>query len=281
MRFAAALIALGVAARLLTWDPIAHGDRARHVKVTLVGGAAAVAVAAVARRQLGPRSRAPLLWSCAVLLAADVPHYARFAHPIARGGSLVAVAVDLRDRTSVPPELEVVTSGAGSARVAAGALTLESPAGSTAYVTARVPAPPDAQRNWLLPVGLLERERRERVEWRGAIRRTGAFFVIAELRRLLLQSVGAGLHVTYPDERDQMRGFEVALSAVGDGNYHDWVVERSPSHVAVTVDGQRVWSAAPREPITQVRLGESRSDPQHGGTLALERASYAVSLVRS
>lgn len=281
MRLAAALIALGVVARLLTWNPVAHGDRARHVKVTLVGGAAAAVVAIGARAQLGPRTRSPLFWATAAMIAADATHYGRLAHPVSRGAPLISVGGDLGDEASLRRGWDVDIRGFGSARVSSDSLLLESPSGSGASIAARVPPVPDAQRNWLLPVGLLERERGERVAWRAAIYRTGDFYVVAELRRLLVQAVSYGIHVTYPDERDQLRGHEIPHPAVHDGIVHEWVVERTPRQVVLTLDGRQIWSAVPREPITQVRLGESKTDPSHGGAMRLERATYAVSLERA
>ena len=281
MRLAAALIALAVAARLLTWDAIAHGDRARHLRVTLVGGAAATAVALGARGLLGPASRAAFLWAGAVLLVGDLTHYARFAHPITRGAPLLTVDADLRTDETLRRTWDVETSGAGSARVSGGVLQLESPPGSSAFIIARLPSLPDAQRNCFLPVGLLERERSERLQWRGSVRRTGDFYVVAELRRLLIQAVSYGLHVTYPDEREQLRGYEIAHPAVADGAPHDWLIERTPRHVALSIDGRQIWSAAPREPLSQVRLGETKQDSQHAGSARIERVSYAVSLDRS
>ena len=279
MRLAAALLAFAVTARLLTWEPIAHGDRSRHIRVTFLGGAAAAAVAAGARALAGRSSSAPIVWTAAVLLAADVPHYARFAHPVTRGAPLVSVPIDLRDEASLRRSWDVETSGAGAARVSGGILTLESPPGASAFVIARVPALPDPRRNWFLPVSLLERERTERLEWRGAVSRTGTFYVIAELRRLLIQAVSYGLHVTYPDEREQLRGHEIPLPAASEAQ--DWLIERTTARVSLSVDGRQLWSAPSREPLSQIRLGETKQDPQHAGSLRLERLSYAVLLDRS
>ena len=281
MRLAAALVVLAVASRLVTWDPIAHGNRARHVRVTLVGGVAAAAVALGARALIGPTSRAPLLWIAGVVLAADLAHYSRLLHPIARGAPVVTAGADLRDDTALRRTWDVETSGAGTARVTGGALTLESPPGASAFLASRVPSLPDAQRNWLLPVGLLERERTERLAWRAAVHRTGDFYVIAELRRLLIQSVPYGIHVTYPDERDQLRGHEIALSAAADGGPHDWLIERTATQVALSIDGRPVWSAAAREPITQARLGETKRDTAHAGSMRIEQVFFAIALDRS
>ena len=281
MRLAAALIALAVAARLVTWDPIAHGDRARHVRVTLVGGVAAAAVALGARALSSPPSRAPLLWAAAVLLTADLTHYSRRLHPIARGAPIITVDADLRDDAALRRTWDVETSGAGAARLSGGALLLESPPGASAFIAARIPTLPDAQRHWLLPVGLLERERTERIAWRAIVRRTGDFYVIAELRRLLIQAVSYGLHVTYPDQREQLRGHEITHSAAADGSPHDWLLERTTAQIVLSVDGRQVWSAAAREPITQARLGESKRDPQHAGSMRIERVSFAIALDRS
>jgi hypothetical protein len=46
------------------------------------------------------------------------------------------------------------------------------------------------------------------------------------------------------------------------------------------VDGNRTWAAPQRGPLRQVKLGETKIDPNHGGTIRLENAGYASYLER-
>jgi hypothetical protein len=276
----AGIIAVSLLLRLLTWSELADGGQARYVKTTLFGGAAAAVVWLLMRIQVPSTSPVPLLSAAAVLLAGDAIHYVRLANPIARGGPIVAVAATFPDEATARRQWDLETSGAGRVRVEGGALVLESPPGATAYAQARLGQVPDVRVNWWLPVGLAERERDERLTWRAAVQRTHGFYVVAELRSLLIQAVGYGLHITYPDERGAARGHEIAHSVGTDGRPHDWVLTRDGREIALSLDGQRVWAAPPREELGQLKLGETKNDPQHGGSMRVEAASYASTLRR-
>jgi hypothetical protein len=136
--------------------------------------------------------------------------------------------------------------------------------------------------NWWLPVGLAERERTERLTWRASVNRTGAFYVVTELRRLLIQAVSPGLHITYPDpaNRNASRGYDVAHPAGSDGQVHEWQLVRDARQITLSIDGQQVWSAAAHEPFNQVKLGETKRDPEHGGSMRVESVGYASALER-
>ncbi len=275
------LLALAVAAvalRLLTWDPVADGPWGRAARLSLLGGAASVAVWGLIRAQAGAGSRLPLVCAAVTLLVSDAVHYARIANPITRGGPVIALDATFADDASLRRDWELETRSGGTARVEGRALVLDSPPGGAAYAVARLGEWPSPHRNWLLPVGLLELPRVERVAWRAAATRTHPFYVVFEARRLLIQLVDYGVHVTYPDERNAARGFELRHPAGSDGRAHDWQVTRDTREIVLAIDGQVIWRAPQREELTQVRLGEPKTDPQHGGRLRLETASYTASL---
>jgi hypothetical protein len=144
----------------------------------------------------------------------------------------------------------------------------------------RLGAVPDVRVNWWLPVGLAERDRSERFAWRATINRTGGFYVVTELHNLLIQAVGYGLHITYPDERKQARGNEIQHPVGSDGKPHDWLLTRDNQQISLSIDGRQVWSARSAEEFNLVKLGETKVDPEHGGSMRVESVSYASALIR-
>lgn len=276
----AVVVFVSLVLRIATWDPIADGARARYVKTALLGAAAAAAVWGLIRLQTPASSRVPLLCALGVLFAGDAVHYARLLNPITRGAPVVAVNSSFTDELAARTRWALETSNGGKIVVEGGALRLESPPGGNAYAIARLAAPPNPLERWWLPVGLLDRERDERIAWRASVQRTGTFYVVAELRRLLIQVVSYGVHVSYPDQNNTLRGNEIQHPVGTDGQVHEWVVARNGREIALEIDGKPAWKAPDREPVNQVRLGESKSDSAHAGTMRLERASYAATLNR-
>jgi hypothetical protein len=274
------LVAVSLVLRILTWDVVADGPRARFVKTAILGAAAASTVWALIRVQTKAASRVPLVCAVIVLVSGDVVHYLRLANPITRGGPIVALETSFGDEAEARRSWDFETSGSGRISAESGALRLESGPGASAYVIARLAAPPDVLQRWWLPVGLIDRERDERIAWRAAVQRTGSFYAVIELRRLLVQVVSYGLHVTYPDENNNQRGSEITHPVGSDGQPHDWRLTRGRGEVSLELDGRQVWKAPAREAFNQLRLGDSKSDPAHGGSMRLERASYASTLVR-
>jgi hypothetical protein len=277
----ALIILASLAARLLTWDPVADGAQARHVKTALVGALAATAVWCLVRVQTGAGSRLPLIAAVAVLLSGDAIHYVRVLNPIARGGVVQSFAATFDADSALQSGWEIETTGAGKVATNRGILVLESPPGATAHVAARLGTPPDVYVQWWLPVGLAESERTERLKWRARVQRTGSYYVVTELRNLLVQVVGYGLHVTYPDDQGSMRGYEIPHAVGGDGAMHDWELSRDLRELALFVDGQKVWASSPRGALNQLKLGETKADAQHGGRMEVESASYQSTLARS
>jgi hypothetical protein len=157
---------------------------------------------------------------------------------------------------------------------------IESPPGGPAYVIARLGEQPDVLKNWWLPVGLIERERAERLTWRGSVQRTGGYYVVTEIKHLLIQAVSYGLHITYPNANNAATGHEIQTPIVADGQPHEWRLTRQNGEIKLDIDGKQLWTAPAREPLDQVRLGDPRSDREHAGTLRLQSVSYEVLLSR-
>jgi len=283
-----ARIALGVFClaslilRLATWDIVADGPRESFTKTALIGAGAAIAVWVLARSQVTRGSLIPPLAAVTVLLAGDALHYARRLHPIARGVPITAVASSaFPNEAALHARWEVETSGGGRVAVEDGALILESPARGAAFVRPRLAPVPNVERQWWLPLGLAVMERTDALAWRGAAERTGTYYVIAELRDMLIQVVSFGVHITFPDAGGVLRGHEVRHAVGTDGRLHQWRLRRARGAAELFIDGERIWAQPSRHELSQVRLGETKADPEHGGRLRLEAASFSIALDRA
>ncbi|HXI16087.1 MAG TPA: hypothetical protein VNM48_06935, partial [Chloroflexota bacterium] len=276
----AALIAVSVALRALSWDPIADGGRSRYLKSVAIAGVSAAAVWGLVWLQAGARSWLPTICAALLLVAGDAIHYVRLANPITRGAAIMAVSGSFVDEAAVRQQWDIETGNGGRVRFEDGAIILESPPGGVAHIGAKLGKLPDVGFNWWLPIGLADRERVEELTWRARITRTGGYYVVAELRSILVQLVPYGIHITYPDERNALRGHEVQHSAGSDGQMHEWRLVRDARDVSLHLDGKTVWSAPQRGELNQLKLGETKTDREHGGTMRIELASYVTSLDR-
>jgi hypothetical protein len=275
------IVAVSLALRLLTWNDVADGPWPRYVKVAIFGAFAAATVWLLVRVQTGPRSLVPLLAAVAVLLCGDVIHYVRLANPMSRGGAVLSFTAAFGGELATRRQWDFETAGAGKVLFEPGAFRLESPPNSTAFAIARVGPRPDVRTNWWLPVGLADREQSERLTWRATVARTGDYYVIAELQPLLVQIVAYGVHVTYPDERGTGQGYELQHPVGADGKPHDWELHRDARQITLRIDGQQVWTAPQRGSLNQLKLGETKRDPLHAGTLRVEAATYVSTLASS
>lgn len=275
-----AITAVSVLLRLLTWSAIADGPRGAYFKTTLFGAFAALVVWALVRVQSSRGSWVPVLAATAVLLSGDAVHYVRLANPISRGGPVQQFEASFADPGAARRQWYVEEGGDGRARFEGGAMTLVAPPSSTAFVVARQEDTRDVGTRWWLPVALAREEPREVLTWRASVTRTGDFLVITEVNNLLIQAVGYGLHITYPDERGTARGHEVPQQSVQDGRPHEWRITRDSREIVLTLDGTRTWAAPQRGPLRQLKLGETKIDPNHGGTIRVETATYASYLER-
>ncbi|MGI8422855.1 MAG: hypothetical protein ACR2NO_01835 [Chloroflexota bacterium] len=266
-------LAVSAVLRLLTYHPIADGAGSRYSKTVVVSVVAAALVWILVRLQTANRS-IPILCALAVILAGDAVHYVRLAHPVTRGAPIRSFVSDLKGEERARREWEFTTSGEGQIKFDGSSMRLSSPTRSTAYVQAKLPPALEWGSAWWLPVGLGERERVEEITWRATVRRERDYFVVLDVNPLLIQVVPYGLHITYPDAAGTLRGHEVPHPIGQDAQPHDWQLARDTQNIRLNVDGRQVWSASQRGPLRQLRLGETRSDPEHGGAMSIERVSF-------
>lgn len=277
------LVMLGVmvvslALRLVTWSDVADGEHARYVKVALFGVLASLAVWGLVRVQMGARSVVPIVCALVVLLFGDAVHYVRLLNPITRGGAIQTFSATFADPSAAQRQWDVETSGAGKVSFENGAMRLESPPGATAYAIAQFADVPDVHQQWWLPAGLAERDRTEEFTWRATVNRTGDYYVVTEIRHLLVQAVGYGVRVQYPDSKKATQGFDIQTSATADGKAHEWRLARDARQISLSLDGKTVWSAPQQEEMAQAKLGETKVDAAHGGSMRVESVAYHSAL---
>ncbi len=280
--FAIVLVAtvLLVGLRIVTWNEIADGARSRYVKTAIFGGASAMMVWFLVLLQVGAQKRWPVYCAVAVMLAGDAVHYVRLANPIVRGGPVVAFTASFASATPLDGQWEVETANGGTAKVDGSTAVLTAGPSGTSYILARLPKEPDVRESWWLPLGLATMEREETLSWRAQIDRTGGYLVVTETGYLLIQAVPYGLHITYPDASKKAAGNEIQTQATLDGKMHDWVLTRGRDELKLTIDGADVWKTRQQGPLRQLKLGETKRDAEHGGTIRVERATYRRVIAR-
>jgi hypothetical protein len=155
---------------------------------------------------------------------------------------------------------------------ATAAISLHAPAGSTGYLELRRERAPTS---WSSPRALLgwaSESTSEELAWDSAIERDGAFFVLIETDRVLVQLTDRGLSIS-----QQTGGSRVDHDVdrrVPQGERNTWTLRRAAGRISLELDGQGIWQGSSGEPFEYIRLGETRTDSMHGGTMHLSGARY-------
>lgn len=306
------LCAVSVALRLVTYDRWADGDLVLYALAAAVPVVGAFAAWGLARVQTTPRALLPWFAALLVLVPGDVTHYLRRLHPSTLAGQLEVVLTDEFSgpagaagtgrqadaaRSPMPAApvglapLTTPSSPAGAApapdrwivevkpgasvSVQDGELRIENAPRAVGFVGLVLPdrSQTSGRQRWQ-PVGPYRDAAAEWVEWGGAVRRDGAFYVMLDVRRLLLQATAYGLHITYPGRDQKLTEYHVEFPEVNDGRAHQFRLERNGELARLYVDGGAVWVQPDAGPWEFVRFGETRSDELHGGTLRLTRVQY-------
>ena len=274
------IVVVLVGLRVLTWNEVADGARSRYLKTALFGGASAMMVWFLVLLQTGAKSRVPVWCAAAVLIAGDAVHYVRLANPITWGGALVSFDATFAEGRPLDAMWEVETANGGTAKVEGTTAVLAAGPSATSYILAKLDPEPDVREKWWLPLGLATQERNEVARWRIAIDRTGGYLVVTETGNLLIQAVPYGIHITYPDASKKAAGNEIQSQATLDGKMHDWVLARGRDEIKLTIDGVDVWKTMQQGPIRQLKIGETKRDAAHGGTIRVEKASFRREIAR-
>jgi hypothetical protein len=175
--------------------------------------------------------------------------------------------------------LEPMLMADASLRLEPDELVLRTPAGSVGFVELRPPQPGPGR--WGLPRALVTGGHArvlEEVAWRASIARDGSYFVLLDTGSVFVQATTWGLAIAVETPAAPRVQYQVAVP-LERGAWHEWTFARGPAGTTLRRDDRVVWSTPVPAPTRFVRLGETRSDDQHGGTLRLRDIRYRRTLV--
>jgi hypothetical protein len=260
------------------------GPRGAFLAAHLLSATAALALLALvalpalrSRRGSGRRSGAAG-WGLALLAAG-----AALLPPAVHGARLLNRDIQLARALESPLRYGAVVAptlyGSASLEIdPAGELALRVPAGSTGFFQVHRPdlgahAGPLA---WAYPRALAHAEHplaTEEVGWRAAVERSNRYFIVLDAEPLLVQVVPWGI-IVHVDRGPGRLAEQTLPLVVENGRPADWSYAWSGGRGRLRVDGRQVWEDALPAPRV-LRLGETRTDAEHGGTLRLSGLRYA------
>jgi hypothetical protein len=154
-------------------------------------------------------------------------------------------------------------------------LLIRAPSGSVGYVEIKLPA--TASLPWTLPRLLvlpMDPRAGEAVSWQGGIERDRVYFGLVDVDRVVAETTSWGLQITAPTATGAPAVSSVGL-AMPDASPRDWTIRRAQGRLSLLAGDREVWSTADRGPFKVVRLGETRTDSEHGGALKIWAVRYA------
>ena len=269
------LLILSVAARLMTYNPVADGSYEAYVRSVVIAAVSAIIVAVLLAWQFTPA----YIWATAglvlTLLPGDVWHYARLwsvgqftQEEVVFEETFMGTALDA---TRWDHEL-----GFGATlAVADGTVRAETPAGTIGWLEPRFELERPTPRPWH-PAALREQQPDYTIAWEARFRLVGQFYILVEAlnrdgRLLLLQARPGDWHLTHPTAAGETVGTEIRDPAPTPSEWHQFTLKFGPSGTSLAIDGHEVWNGIPLEFLKRVRFGETRSDELHGGEMEIRR----------
>jgi hypothetical protein len=261
---AAAVILAGagtlVLLQLATFRPAVHGPLLASAVSWLL-----VAAGAILAAGWGLSRRAPAWVVASLVLAVVLPGF--LIHARRWQERLRPLQVDYATPRAVRDAVEPTLRGESSLRLEPDGLVLRAPAGSVGYVEVRPltgeAVPWDLSRALLAPPAP-ERGTGEELAWRSSAALDGRFFVLLETDRLLVQATPTGVQVDASGRPPQTVGRPSGWSAP-----QEWALRRAGGRTTLLLGGEVVSAETDTGPFRYLRLGETRSDADHGGTLRL------------
>ncbi len=273
------LLIVSVAARLMTYNPVADGSHDIYVRSVAIAAVSAIIVAALLAWQFTPA----YVWAAAglilTLLPGDAWHYARL-WSVGQFAQEEVVFESTFAGTALDPVRWEHELGSGTAlAVADGAVRVETPAGSVGWLEPRFEVERPPPRPWH-PAALRERQPDYTIAWETRFRLAGQFYILIEAlnrdgRLLLLQARPGDWHLTHPTADGQTVGTEFPDPAPTPSEWHQITLKFGPSGTSLAIDGREVWSGIPLEFLKRVRFGETRSDDLHGGEMEIRRVQIS------
>ncbi len=269
--FVAGCMAALAALRIVTWHPLAHGPRLLLLQGILI--AASMTLFAAGCTALATKRG---YWSVVIVLMAfgwgDLMHYARLVQV---SGDVVRRGPESQLERPVSAGLLATwlqASPGATVKHDGDAIEARLAPGETAFL--ELPAQPS--RNGLLPAGFTPHALQFRIptlviEWSATATLQGDFLFLFDAGNWHVQARPWGLTITTQDRNTGVFTAEHHQLTGQPGQLHRWRVELGPHEATLFRDSVALWYGT-NLPIREfIRVGETRSDELHGGTLRIEQ----------
>ena len=221
----------------------------------------------------------PILICFAIALPIPVLHAVRLLHPAGRGWPLIQLRPDVKSDPAVSNEWTVTLDpGATMSVVPNGILVANQPRARASLELVM----PTTSPWWLtfpfrslLPKAFDDRSYAESASFDLTIEPAGSFFVVSETENLLVQLNVSGMHVTYRPVGMPAESVEILRDREAVTGRHLWMIRCDPEWITLNVDGFEVFARRSPRPLGFIRIGETRSDELHGGTIRIHRVAYS------
>ncbi len=259
------------ALRIATWHPLAHGPRPLLLQSILIAASATLLAAgctALATKRV--------YWAVVVALVAfgwgDLVHYARLAQV---SGDVVRRGPESQLERPVAAELLATwlrASPGATVKHDGNAIESRLAPGDTAFL--ELPAQPP--RNGLLLAGFTPHALQFRIptvviEWSATATLQGDFLFLFDAGSWHVQARPWGLTITTQDRNTGVFTTEDHQLTGQPGEPHRWRVELGPHDATLFRDSVALWRSTNLPDREFIRVGETRSDELHGGTLRIEQ----------
>ena len=269
------LLIVSVAARLMTYNPVADGFHESYVRAVVIAAVSAIIVAALLAWQFTPA----YVWAAAglilTLLPGDAWHYARLWSVGQLAQEEVVFESTFSGAALDPARWESDLGPGTTLAVADGTVRVGTPAGSVGWLEPLFELERPPPRPWH-PAALRGRQPDYSITWETHFRLAGQFYILIEAlnhdgRLLLLQARPGDWHLTHPTADGPDVGTEIRDPAPTPSEWHQLTLKFGPSGTSLAIDGREVWSGIPLESLKRIRFGETRSDDLHGGEMAMRQ----------
>jgi hypothetical protein len=272
------LIAAAACITLATYRDFADGARNPFTAMIVATTGFAFGMYGVARTRWPFGHRVPIVIALAIALPLPIVHAARLLHPAGRGMPMIALHSDLHTNpTSNRDWALTLDPGATATADPDGILVVNVPK-TRASLELLLPTTPVWWHAWplrlLLPVSYDDSVIAETASFDLTVEPLGTFYVVFETESLLVQVIPAGLHLTYRPSGSPAETVESPREPGSIRGRHTWQVRRTPEWITVDIDGAETFARPRPRPLGFIRLGETRSDEFHGGTMRIHDAQY-------
>jgi hypothetical protein len=104
--------------------------------------------------------------------------------------------------------------------------------------------------------------------------RRGGYLTVLERPPVHVQVSKFGLMITLPSATDPKQLQNVILPDPSKPDGSTWQFDRTGTELALRIDGREIWKGSVPTIDKTIRLGETRTDPEHDGTVTFRSVKY-------